>query len=466
MAERLKDIVCSWCGAENPDASGRFCQGCGRVIVRLPTWATGRRRRLLTRPRIMWLGTLAALVGLVLWLNYPFFPDPVILLSKRPTTKLSSDSLPDQWSMDGRDIQQSRYVATASHQPVGRKLWSRELGEPTGSAPAVVNGTVYIGGHFKIVALDGETGRTVWEKETTGPVQSSPAVAGGNLYVGFLDHRLVALEREGGKLRWEFKTQDVITASPVVANGMVYIGSWDGFVYALDADTGRLIWKQQTEGPIRSPAAIHDGILFASSNHGILHVLNARTGQSRLRFRTPGPALEPTTVANGLAYFPSGGVLYAVASGAREIPGQYQFKQVWAQFFIWQVPGIPRPPGQQGGRWRFSPEKISKGYASSLAAAPDAIYVGDTRGNFYARHASQGTELWQFRAGGSIVGSPVIVGTRVYFGAKDGFLYALDRASGQMAWRHSLGAPIEVAPVFAGGRLYLRTADGRLHAIE
>jgi eukaryotic-like serine/threonine-protein kinase len=247
---------------------------------------------------------------------------------------------------------------------------------------------------------------------------------------------------------------------------MVYIGSWDGFVYALDAATGKLLWKHETGGAIRSPPAINNGTLFASSNDGSLYVLNARTGQRRLRFRTPANATESTAVANGLAYFPSGGVVYAVDAGAREIPGQYQLKQVWAQFWLWQVPGIPRPPGQQGGRWRFSPERLSEGIAASLAIAPEALYVGDTQGNLYARDPLLGTELWQFRAGGGIVGSPAIVGTQVYFGSKDGFLYALDRASGGLTWKHSLGAPIEVPPVFSGERLYVRTADGRLHAIE
>ncbi len=251
-----------------------------------------------------------------------------------------------------------------------------------------------------------------------------------------------------------------------MAKGIVYIGSWDGFLYALDAATGRLIWKHQTLGQVRSPPAIDRGVLYVTSNDGVLYILSARTGQSRLRFRTPGVAMESPVAANGLAYFTSAGVLYAVDARAREIPGQYLLKQVWAQFWVWQVPGIPRPPGQQGGRWRFSPEKISKGFASSVAVSPEAVYVGDTQGYFYARDALLGTELWQFRAKGAIVGAPAIVGSQVYFGSKDGFLYALDRMRGTLTWQLSLGAPIEVPPIFSAGRLYVRTTDGRLHAIE
>lgn len=172
-------------------------------------------------------------------------------------------------------------------------------------------------------------------------------------------------------------------------------------------------------------------------------------------------------VANGLVYFPSGGRIYAIDADAREIPGQYQLKQVWAQFWLWQIPGVPKPPGQQGGRWRFSPERPSRfGIASSPAVAAKVFYVGDTLGNFYARSALSGAELWSYKADGAIVTSPVVVGDRVYFGANDGMLHALDRASGEVAWRLSLGASIETSPAFAMGRLYVRTSDGRLHALE
>ncbi len=434
--------------------------------MRLPPWAAGQgRRRWFTRRRLAYAGILVLLVGLVAWLNYPFLPDPVILLSRRPVTNLSSASSPGQWSMSGRDLQLTRYLASVPRQPEGRVVWSLYLGEATRSAPSVVDGIAYVGSHFKILALDAATGRVVWERETTGPVHPSLAVAGDNLYLGLLDHRVLALERRTGEVRWEFKTQDAITASPAVANGIVYAPSWDGFIYALDAATGKPIWKYETKGPVRASPAIHDGVLFVTDTNGNLHTVNARTGQSRLRFRTTGSATASPVVANGLVYFPAEGRVYAVGAGAQQIPGEYQLKAVWAQFWIWRVPGIPRPPGQKGGRWRFTPEK-SHGIITSPAVTPEAFYVGDTGGNFYARDALLGTERWRFRAGGAILGSPVVLGERVYFGARDGFLYALDRSSGQAVWKLSLGSPIEVSPVFAADRLYVRTADGRLHAIE
>ena len=229
---------------------------------------------------------------------------------------------------------------------------------------------------------------------------------------------------------------------------------------------GNLIWKFQADARINNSPAVYEGSLYITDSIGHLHVLSARTGQERLLYRVPGSATRPPVVAHGLVYFLSGGRLYAVDAGARRIPGLFQLKQVWAQLWLWQVPGVSRPPGQRGGRWRFSPEDPKKGFAAAPAVAVEAFYLGDVQGNFYAQEASLGKNLWRFRTDASIVASPVVVGDRLYFGAKDGVLYALDRFTGELLWRLDLGAPIEVSPVFSAGRLLVQTGDGRLHAIR
>jgi outer membrane protein assembly factor BamB len=460
-------LTCRWCGAPE-QVAGSFCQSCGRAIVRVPEWADPLRgrRKLFTGRRVAVLSILLAFLGFVVWLNFPFIPDPTILLLKRPTTSLTSAAQPNQWSTSGGDINQNRYIDTPIRQPLGQVRWSLNLGKPTRSAPIIVDDVIYIGGHFKIMALEASTGQPLWETDTTGQVHSSLAAAGDNLYLGLPDHRLIALDAPTGKLRWEFMTQDIVTASPVVDRGIVYAGSWDNFIYALDAATGEPIWQREVHNLVRPSAAIENGNLFVTDDGGNLHILDARTGQERLMFRTPGSGTGAPVAANGVVYFPSGGRVYAVDADTKEIPGQFFLKQVWAQFWIWQVPGVPRPPAQQGGLWRFSPDDPERGVIVSPALTPEALYVGDIQGNFYAQDALSGAELWRFQARAGIVASPVVVGDRVYFGSREGLLYALDRFTGETIWQLSLSSPIEVSPVFAGGYLYVRTADGLLHAIE
>ena len=446
--------------------SGRPCRACERYTGALPQWAeTGRRRRWFTRRRLAVYGLLLGLLGYIAWANYAFLPDPVILLFHSPATRVTSDSMPGDWSMMGRDLQLTRHLPNVTRNPSGRLLWTRDLGQPTRSPPTVADGVIYIGGNFKVLALDAKTGDSIWDLDTTGPIHNSIAVARVHLYVGLLDHRLLALDRRTGEVQWEFRAQGPVATSPVVSDGIVYFGAYDRYIYALDASNGDVVWKKEIAGNVRSSVAINDGQLFAADSEGNLHILNARTGQDRLRFRTSAPSSSAPVVANGLVYFPTGGTLYAVDSGAREIPGQYQFKQVWSHLWVWRIPGIPRPPVQKGGKWRYS-NVPSAGIVGAPAVTPEEFYVGDTDGNFHAADALEATKIWSFRVNAGILGSPVVVGGRVYFGDQDGVFYSLERKTGNVEWQISLDASIQAAPVFAEGRLYVRSTDGNLHALE
>ena len=465
MAKDVKPVVavksCPWCGSVDRTFRGT-CRGCGRYY--LPQgWVQQPRRR-----RVLWwlaagLG-LAAMLGV--WVAYPFLPSPIALLRKKPETQLTSDSAANQWTMQGLNLAQNRYVASPSRHITGRLAWSVDLGPPTRSAPVIVDDTVYIGGDFRIVALHAQTGELLRDIPTTGPVHASVAIAGDNLYVGLQDWRLLALDRRTGQTRWAFTTGNPITGAAAVAAGIVYIGSGDGLLYALDAATGKRLWSFKTAGHPLSPPAIADGMLFVGSTEGVLYALRAKTGRLRLRFYAPERLQDIPAIDNGLVYFPSGGQLFAMDASAREYPGQRPFNLVWAQFWLWQVPGVPPPPVQPGGRWRFSHRNRPRAIYASPAISRGVLYVGDLNGYIYARDAQQAAGVWQAQVEGGVRASPLILGPRIYVGDDAGALHAFDAAQGTRLWRLDLGAPIETAPVFAGGRLYVRTGNGRLHAIE
>ena len=435
----------------------------------LPAWARGpRQRRFFTRKRLSSGGVILLLLGFLLWLNYPFLPDFRVLLFNRPTSQLSSQSTPGQWAMHGGDLAQTKALPrdAAGTPPAGRLLWSTPLGENTRSAPIVADGRVYVGGHFQIAALDAATGDLLWRQPATGPVPGTLAAAGPYLYVGLQDHHLRALDPATGESRWQFRAGDAITAAPVVHQGILYFGSWDSRLYALDAATGAEIWTYQATARIASPAAISDNILAVGDRNGRMHLLNARTGQNRLIFRTPKSTYAAAVMAHDLVYFAAGGRLYAINAAEKEIPGQYQFKRVWAQLWLWKTPGVPPPAKQQAGRWRFSPEGEDSTIVAAPAVAAGRLYVGDLQGILYTLDALTGKELARVQLQGGLYAPPLLAGGTLYAATQEGYLYALDAATGQTHWRLNLGAPVEQPMALAGGRLYIRTADGIIHAVE
>ena len=439
--------------------------------TQLPDWAqqTARRRRLLSRRNAV-IAVLALLVvGFAVWLNFPFIPDPVILLTRQPELLINSAGTGAQWTMSGRTLGQTRYAPDAVSEPQGRLLWSTPTGPATLAAPIVSDGRIYLGAHFRIVVLDADTGVELAALPATGPMGNSLALADGRLYYAMPDRRLVARDADSGDILWEYEMGDSASGPAAVASGIVYAGALDGTTYAVNADTGARIWRHETLSEVRAPAAVSGQTAFVASADRSLYALDARTGQERARFRTPAQLVAAPVTANGLVYFVSGGQLYAMEADALEFPGRYAVTRVWSQLWLWGFP-LPAPPAQPGDAWRFRPPDAGRteGIISAPAVTDDGYYVGDLLGNLYAGDALTGELRWTFVAADGIVASPVAVGGLLVFGDKSGGLYGVNRADGTERWRLQLpaGAGVRTDPVYADGRLLVRTDDGALHAVE
>lgn len=103
------------------------------------------------------------------------------------------------------------------------------------SSPAVVNGTVYIGGvGGSVYALNATDGTERWKTATTFDVQSSPTVWNDTVYIGS-NEDVYALDTTTGTEQWSYPTNNKVYSTPTVVNGTVYVGSYDNNVYTLDA---------------------------------------------------------------------------------------------------------------------------------------------------------------------------------------------------------------------------------------
>ncbi len=473
-------LACPYCGAEGQRVGSRCAnERCNRVIVRLPPWAQHRRHNWFTR-RISWrrvvMACIAALlIVFVIWVNYPFAPDPVVLF-KKTQTQLTIDAGPGSWTGVGRDLRHSRRVDIGPPPPSGQiRYWNFDVpGDPLLSEPVAQDTHVYIGSSKGMYALSHADLSLIekWEGDTPGRITAGAAVIGLYLFFGSTDHTVSSWNAFDGQVRWSFPAADTVETAPVVSDGLVYISSGESWIYALDAHTGALIWKEQLDSNASDAATIHDGKLFVGDEKGVFYILSARTGQEWFRFRTPRAISgSPVVSEDGeRAYFSAGGQLYAVEATRREIPGLYQFKQLWAQLWLWQVPGVPRPKGQQGGLWRFTPENPLQGVKSSPALVDHenggTLYAGGHDNNVYALDAITGDPLWTFHTENAVWASPLVIKDHLIVGDESGFLYSLDRLTGHENWSMNLGAPIKIPPIVSNGLLIVRTADGNVYGIE
>lgn len=127
--------------------------------------------------------------------------------------------------------------------------------------------------------------------------------------------------------------------------------------------------------------------------------------------------------------------------------------------------GIASGPGPSEGTVAWT-ARLGGSVDGSPIVIGDRIYVGNNAGVVFALERETGQIVWQQATGGAIVGAAEVADGRLFIGSADGFLYALDAADGRMLWRHRTLRPVLAAPVFLDGKVIFGSMDGTMRAVE
>lgn len=165
----------------------------------------------------------------------------------------------------------------------GDRHWTHGFDRRLATPPVIADGTVFVADAAGLHALsvDGSYRfRFDFEAPSDAEVDnwpyggSAPAVADGTVYVGAPDARVYAVDAKTGERAWAFWSWNAASGSPVVAGDTVYVASDDTFVYGLDAVDGTRRWEFDTTGPVQGAGgAVIDGMLFVSTWQDGLYAL-------------------------------------------------------------------------------------------------------------------------------------------------------------------------------------------------
>jgi outer membrane protein assembly factor BamB len=208
---------------------------------------------------------------------------------------------------------------------------------------------------------------------------------------------------------WTFDAGAPVWADLASAGEVLYVAGDDGRLHALAARSGRPLWSFRATGAIRARPTLAGGDVFVHADDGFLYRLNAATGEQRWRVRVE-PAVQRL------------------------------------------------PPGRAGSKY--------DDWASAATLASGRLYLGTDDGHVLALDPANGSRLWAFAAGGTIVSTPVVDSGRVYFGSFDGRVYALDAASGSLIWQHATGAAVISTPALHEGRVIVGSRSYDLLALD
>jgi len=157
----------------------------------------------------------------------------------------------------------------------GKETATVNIQAPTGSTPAMMDGTVFVGTEGRqFLAIDPRKAKILWSYESAergAPFRSSAAVTPQAVVVGSRDKQLHALDPKNGRSLWTFSTKGRVDSSPVVVGPRVFVGSADGRVYALDLKTGEKRWQFEAGGAVLASPAVAKGRLVIGNDAGQLY---------------------------------------------------------------------------------------------------------------------------------------------------------------------------------------------------
>jgi polyvinyl alcohol dehydrogenase (cytochrome) len=367
------------------------------------------------------------------------------------------------WPMFGFDLSNSRNntaettIGTTNVAKL-RELW-RFNGPSTTSAPAVVDGVIYLPAwDGKVYALRIDDGSKVWTASLPHLIDSSPTITADRVFVSD-DHGSVhALARGDGALQWS---------------------------HAVDSHAETHLWSS----PLYIPSASLIVVGVASGEEQVQQLaytfrgsvvgLDAISGEERWRFSTTSPDKGPGIGVWATASVDEARKLLFIGTGNNYAPPASDYSDsllaidyesgqlVWSKQFTagdtYTIFGAAGPDYDIG----------STANLFSIDGS-DYVGVGVKSGNYYALDRDSGAVRWMAPiTGGSALGGVIsasayaeglIFAVSNTLSASRSTLVAIDARNGQIVWRVDLSNLTYGGVAHANGVVFVGTTAGNVYA--
>jgi Ca-activated chloride channel family protein len=419
--------------------------------------------------------------------------------------------------------------ATPFRTPEGLEGWKIALGGGRPLAtPAVVDGTVYVGGGFgshefyaydsvtgsprwamtvsddgptaavvrdgrvafntescTLFVVEARTGRALWSRWLGDPLMSQPTISEGQVFMAFPSpggHRLVAFDVRDGTEQWRVPLNGDVISAPITHGDSVYAATFDGTIYRYRKTDGALGWRENYRAT--SAPWLHEGEVF------VAHRVDApATAPSAGR-----PFLGPLYFLHAL--FPQVESVGRLSTQSPTGTGGDRL-DYRARPAPWLNPSVQRRSGYSAQQQQSD---TSVGFANAPATARTAeaeanVGQGTVRGlweyqgsrpmvlggrmfltqgdQLVALEPGTGRELWSrplqgllAEHGGHLASPPSAAGGRLFLATVTGDILVVSQTDGQVQSTLRLGHPMRFQPAVVGGRLYVGTADGQLIMLD
>ncbi len=320
-------------------------------------------------------------------------------------------------------------------------LWHYETDGYVAGAPAVVDGTVYLGaGDSTLRALDLATGEELWTMDVGSSIDGAPAIHAGIAFLADGMGIVTAVDLIERKNLWSQEAGEEITGSAnvlidKVGDAWALVGSHDHNLYCFAARSGKLKWRYPTDNFINGTPAATDQYAIAGGCDATVHVVDIGSGEAVTLGMVGSPIGASPAIDWPLAFVGTYEDGFVCLDLEKE-------EEVWFH--------------EGNGAAAFS----------SPALSDEHVAYGDRFGSVFCLERETGKQLWEFVGDARIEAGLTIAGDKVITGCDDGRLYVIGLADGKKTFEYETGGSITATPVVVAGKLLVGSNDGNLYAFD
>ncbi len=369
----------------------------------------------------------------------------------------------------------------------GATRWALRVSDDGPTAAVVSDGVVAFNTEScTLFVVDAETGRPLWSRWLGDPLMSQPAIGDGKVFMAFPGgggHRLVAFELRRGRELWRVPLEGDIISAPVLHGDSVYSSTFNGTVYRHRISDGGLAWREEYRAT--SAPWLYGNEVYVSHREDTA----ANPGAPR----APGFMAQAFLTWAMLAQVESVGRL----SGSRA-PGDAPSSQSYrSRYAPWLNSGVQRRSSYSGEQ-HSSDSQVGFSTAPATARTAEAeanVGQGTVRGlwefqgsrpcvvdgrlfltqgdQLVAMDPASGRELWSrplsgvlAEHGGHLASPPAAAGGRLFLATVTGDVVVVRQEDGRVVDSIRVGHAMRFQPAVVDGKLYLGTTDGQLVMLD
>jgi Ca-activated chloride channel family protein len=317
----------------------------------------------------------------------------------------------------------------------GKRAWTHDALEDNGpTAPIYAAGNVVFNTEScTLFVLDARSGRTKWSKYLGDPTLSQPAVADGIVFASYPagdGQMLGAFKINTGVLAWSRAVSGELISAPMVAGDSVYATTIAGTTYRFRRADGKLLWSRN-HGASSAPW-FFDGELFlsrVSKTDELQIALSALTGKADRILRTaaaPYAGDVPRSLGDWRKVWAFEGSRPVIAGGRRfdTMSGEIHASDPKSGEPLWI---------------RRYADGVGKRKLTAPAVAGAKIFFATYDGDLYALDTDTGMTVWAYSLGVKTAFQPIVARGWVYLATETGSVIGLPLGDSTLDGWHMWG---------------------------